>query len=330
MRLTSIDLFSGAGGLSLGFHEAGISPVFAVEVMRDAVQTYCARFPSVPVHHGDIRQVQFSRFRGVDIVAGGPPCQPFSVGGLRKAAEDRRDFLPEFVRAVTEIKPQAFVMENVPGLISFTPYLKTVLAPVAAEYRLSFQVVDASDFGVPQSRKRLLVAGTRVGRDFQLHPLSRARVPAGAVLGPDPMGPPNYSKITYAKRPDLRPNPFHGHLFNGGGRAIDLEKPSPTILASAGGNKTHFLDLEDRVPAYHRHLLMGGAPRVGELPGARRITVQESAALQTFPRDMIFAGRMSSQYTQVGNAVPPLLARIIAEELQAILLRKSGGKAMAA
>jgi DNA (cytosine-5)-methyltransferase 1 len=294
------------------------------------VETYRTRFPGVPVHHGDIRAVEFARFRGVDIVAGGPPCQPFSVGGLRKAAEDCRDFLPEFVRAVVEIQPEIFVMENVPGLISFTPYLKTVLEPVAVQYRLSFQVVDAADFGVPQSRKRLLIVGTRSGADFQLHPLGRVRVPAGAVLGPDPMGVPNHSKITYAKRPDLRPNPYHGHLFNGGGRAIDLEKPSPTILASAGGNKTHFLDMEDCVPNYHRHLLMGGSPRVGELPGARRITVQESAALQTFPRDMFFAGKISSQYKQVGNAVPPMLAQIVAEEVQEILVGKSRRKAVAA
>jgi DNA (cytosine-5)-methyltransferase 1 len=147
-----------------------------------------------------------------------------------------------------------------------------------------------------------------------------ARVPAGAVLGIKPLGEPNPSKIVFAKNPDLRPNPYHGHLFNGGGRAIQLDKPSPTILAAAGGNKTHFLDLEDHIPAYHAHLRNGGAPVSGELPGARRITVAESAALQSFPQGMTFAGRRSSQYTQVGNAVPPKLAQAVAEEVVGTLL----------
>src|SRR5690606_16446866 len=115
----------------------------------------------------------------------------------------------------------------------------------------------------------------------------------------------------YAKNPDLRPNPYHGQLFNGGGRAINLEAPAPTILASAGGNKTHFIDIGKRVPPYHRHLMRGGKPRTGELPEARRLTVLECAALQTFPEGMKFVGPRSSQYAQVGNAVPPRLAAIL-------------------
>src|SRR5690606_24169814 len=108
-----------------------------------------------------------------------------------------------------------------------------------------------------------------------------------------------------------RPNPYHGQVYNGGGRPINLAEPSPTILASAGGNKTPWLDRDGVVPEYHAHLMKGGKPRVGQVPGARRITVEEAALLQTFPPEIQFSGTRSSQYTQVGNAVPPLLAEVI-------------------
>lgn len=324
MTITAIDLFSGAGGLSIGLEAAGIESVCAVEIMKDAAATYRARFPSAEVHNRDIAGVDFRQYRGVDIVAGGPPCQPFSTGGLRRGDQDRRDFLPEFVRAVIEAQPKVFIMENVPGLVSFTPYLREVLAPLFDLYRIAEpRVVNAADYGVPQSRRRLVIVGSRDGIEFKMPPgRPAAHVPAGTVLSAVPRGEPNPSKIVFAKNPDLRPNPYHGHLFNGGGRAIQLDKPSPTILAAAGGNKTHFLDLEDRIPAYHAHLVNGGAAASGELPGARRITVAESAALQSFPSDMVFAGRRSSQYTQVGNAVPPKLAQAVAEEVVSSLLQR--------
>lgn len=329
---TSIDLFSGAGGLSLGFEVARIHPVLAVEIMADAAATYRSLFPDTEVYQGDIRQVDFRKFAGVDIVAGGPPCQPFSVGGLQRGRDDLRDFLPEFVRAVLEVRPRAFVMENVPGLESFGDYLRKVLAPLTDIYSVSTpKVLNAADYGVPQSRRRLVIVGNRDGVDFRL-PAGRPeqRIPAGLVLGRTPVGEPNLSKVIYAKRPDLRPNPYHGHIFNGGGRAIQLDLPSPTILAAAGGNKTHFLDLENLIPGYHRHLAGGGAPFIGELPGARRITVAESAALQSFPPHIVFAGRKSSQYTQIGNAVPPMLAQVIGESVMDQVIGRSRRQRMAA
>lgn len=331
-HLTAIDLFAGAGGLSLGLESAGIQSVMAVEINRDAADTYRSIFGAAEILQTDISRVDFRAWRGVDLVAGGPPCQPFSVGGLRRGREDRRDFLPEFVRAVLEVRPRVFVMENVPGLVAFMPYLETVLAPLRHLYRIAQPtVINAADYGVPQLRRRLLIVGSRDGNEFVM-PAGNAdrRIPAGAVLTLEPRGMPNPSKIIFAKRPDLRPNPYHGHLFNGGGRAIEFDKPSPTILAAAGGNKTHFLDLESRIPAYHAHLRRGGAPFVGELSGARRITLLESAALQSFPEWVQFFGSRSSQYTQVGNAVPPQVAKVIAEALVEQGLLSSRHKRMAA
>ncbi|TCT03538.1 DNA cytosine methyltransferase [Aquabacter spiritensis] len=317
MKHTSIDLFSGAGGLSLGLECAGFESLFAVDTDADAIETYQSVFPDAKVHNGDIRDVDFREWRGIDLIAGGPPCQPFSIGGLRRAWDDHRDMLPEFVRVVREVQPRAFIMENVPGLVSFSSYLATVMAPLSELYRIfGPQVFNAADYGVPQSRRRMIIVGIRDAIAFRFpegdHTL---HVPAGTVLTSEPLGRPNPSKIVFARNPDLRPNPYHGQLFNGGGRPIDLKRPAPTILASAGGNKTHFLDLEDRVPRYHRYLALGGAPYRGELSGARRLTVAESAALQSFPPQVQFAGRTSSQYRQVGNAVPPKVAQAIGNSL---------------
>jgi DNA (cytosine-5)-methyltransferase 1 len=114
---TGIDLFASAGGLTIGLKAAGVRTVAAVEVNPYRVGTYLRHTPTT-VLTSDIRQVDFVPYRGVDIVYGGPPCQPFSSGGLRRAAQDERNMIPEFLRAVEEISPSAVLMENAPGLIS--------------------------------------------------------------------------------------------------------------------------------------------------------------------------------------------------------------------
>lgn len=325
MTYSSIDLFCGAGGLSIGLERAGFESALGVDMSADACATYRHTFPSAEVRQCSINDIDFRQWRGIDLVAGGPPCQPFSNGGLRLAARDTRDMLPDFVRAVNEARPRAFIMENVAGLLAprNRPYLDTIVEQFDDAYTiLPPRIVNAADYGVPQKRLRFVIIGVRGGRVvFPAPTHSRGKqVTARSVLdGATVLGNPNLSKVMFAKTPDLRPSPYAGHLFNGGGRPINLDMPAPTILASAGGNKTHFVDHLDLVPRYHKHLWDGGRPRVGWLEGARRLTVKESALLQTFAEGMVFAGSRSSQYTQIGNAVPPRLGEVIGSSVAAAL-----------
>lgn len=323
-QLSCVDLFAGAGGLSLGLHAAGFQVEAAVEVDSDACQTFGSMFRGACLLDETILGLDLTRYEGVDLVAGGPPCQPFSSGGKRLADKDLRNLIPEYVRVVRELRPRAFLMENVFGLGSGSrrPYLASVLQELESiGYNVAWKVLNAADYGIPQKRRRLFVVGMQAGEyrfPEPTHGPGRAsrHVAVNDVLNiAEVHGEPNPSKVVYAKNPDIRPRPFDGQLFNGGGRPIDSAAPSHTILASAGGNKTHFVDTLGVVPEYHRHLLSGGKPRRGQVEGARRLTVRESALLQTFPPETSFYGSRSSQYSQIGNAVPPKLAEVIGRSI---------------
>lgn len=325
-----LDLFSGPGGLSIGLQRAGASISAAVELNRDAMRTYSLHTNAAVHFNEDIRGVDFSTFAGkIDLVAGGPPCQPFSLGGLRKATGDARNMVPEFLRCIATVKPHAFVMENVPGLTmsDARPYFDSVLQEMMdLGYQINWTILNSADFGVPQKRRRLFVLGCR-DRVLSFpapthgagckspHPRSKD------FVGSEPIGEVPSSEVKFAKFPDLRASPYAGHVYNGGGRPIDPDGPCHTILASSGGYKTHWVDTLGVAVEYHAHLRAGGAPRDGVVPGARRLTVEECAIIQTFPSDMVFTGSRSSQYTQVGDAVPPVLAaalgQVIAEQLNA-------------
>lgn len=327
MNPICIDLFAGAGGLSLGLEAAGWKSRLAIDHDKFACETYRKNMPQAEVLNGDIRKIDWRFLSGkVDLVAGGPPCQPFSVAGNQRADEDVRDMLPEFVRAVREIQPKLFLMENVAGLVSprHVDYLATRLKQLnSLGYELDYKVLDAADYGVAQHRRRVIVLGSRVGgvkfpeasHGAGLKPHASTQ----AALCDAPPDAPNRAIVTYAKNPIMRPSPWAGMLVNGGGRPIKLDEPSQTIPASAGGNRTHIVDKDNLLVDYHAHLLNGGKPRCGLVHGVRRLTVRESARIQSFPDSFSFCGEKSAQYRQVGNAVPPLLGRAVGEALMAAL-----------
>ena len=329
-----VDVFAGAGGLSTGLAMAGFKIALGVERDRDACRSFALSHPGAKVVESDVSAVVWKLWRrDISVLAGGPPCQPWSSGGKRLGTADDRDGWPGFLHALDELRPAAFVAENVPGFASSHNFREVVAEMGQLGYTVSSQVVDAADYGVPQHRRRLVVVGLRTAarqdKEFVFpaptHGPGAGRPwrTAGEVMGAGPIGEPNTSVVTYAKHPDLRPGPYDGHLWNGGGRPIDLGRPSRTLLASMGGNKTPWVDTLGVVPEYHAHLVAGGAPRSGPVPGARRITVEEAALLQSFPPRTRFVGSRSSRYRQVGNAVPPLLARAIG---RALLGQLEGGE----
>lgn len=322
--MKTVDIFSGPGGLSIGLRRAGFDVEVCVEVNRDAVETYTRHHPEAVHHNADIREIDFSKYqRRIDFVAGGPPCQPFSIGGLRKTSSDARDMLPEYLRCLSEINPTAFLLENVPGLTQkrSRSYFDSMLARMSGMgYKLNWAILNSADYGIPQKRRRLFILGSR---DLHLrfpaptHGSGTANdhLSAQKVLGPEPIGEAPKSPVRYAKYPDLRPSPYAGHIYNGGGRPLDPNGPCHTILASSGGYKTHWIDVEGIAPKYHAHLKSGGKPWEGEVPGAKRLSVEECSIIQTFPRNLEFAGSRSSQYRQVGDAVPPDFAFILASTI---------------
>jgi len=189
-------------------------------------------------------------------------------------------------------------------------------------YNVTWQVVSAADYGVPQKRRRLIIVGMKKGEFWFPKPThgpqaDRPHVASNTVVNKaQPLGEPPECPVIYARYPDPRRSPYAGHVYNGGGRPIYLEGPCHTILASAGGYKTHWVDTLDVAPDYTAHLLEGGEAREGPVPGARRLTLEESALLQTFPAGMWFSGSRSSQYTQIGDAVPPLLGEVLGGALR--------------
>jgi len=327
-----IDLFCGAGGLSLGLRSAGFEVVLAADLDPAARRSYETMHGTRPLG-GDVADLDLRRFRGqVDLLAGGPPCQPFSSGGARLSARDPRNGFPSLLNAVAQTLPTAVLIENVVGLSapSRRRYLVWVITTLERlGYGVTSRVLDAADYGVPQHRRRLFVIGLRGGGAFLFpHPThgsgrSRPWIASGDVVSlTRPNGAPCRSPVVYARRPHLRPSAYSGLLFNGSGRPIDLATPGKTILASAGGNKTHFVDTHGVVLEYHHHLLGGGRPRTGHVEGARRLSVLESALLQSFSENSTFVGTPTQRYRQVGNAVPPLLAKAVGQALRAQLAER--------
>jgi len=322
----AIDLFAGAGGLSLGLKMAGWDVRIAVEYDATAIETHRKNMPEVLHICDDIRDVDFTEHRGnIDLVAGGPPCQPFSVSGKQLGMHDVRDMVPQFIRTVKECQPRAFLLENVHGLTTarFLPYLEERIDELRQlGYDVHWKVLNAADYGVPQKRLRLFVVGVPQGAPFTfprpthgphgIHKYATVREALKNVLADEP----NRAKVVYAKNPILRRSPFAGMLLNGKGRPLNMDAPSHTIPATAGGNRTHILDPNGVIASYHEHLMKGGSPRAGQVEGCSRLTVRQSARLQTFPDWFEFVGRRNQRYTQIGNAVPPELARVVAQALR--------------
>lgn len=330
---TFVSLYAGAGGLDLGFAQAGFRCLWANDIDVDAVETHKANLSGQAVC-GDIAEIGFDHLveQAPDWVIGGPPCQGFSVAGHMRPDDPRSAHVQVFMDAVEAVRPSGFVMENVAALAENARWMHTIHSLRARAERLGYRVdlwvLDSSEYGVPQSRRRMFLIGafdaTPV-RPTKLAASERQSVRDALSTLPEYGKPGNDSMcraiVTPARNPVLRKSPYAGMLFNGKGRALNLDAPAPTLTASMGGNRTPVIDQEllagladsNWIERYHQRLSSGGKP-VSRIPKRmRRLTVEEAAALQSFPCGMRFAGSQSSQFRQIGNAVPPRLAAAVAE-----------------
>ena len=371
--LNSIDLFSGCGGMTLGFGWAGFNSVLASDIDENCEKTFATNFPDIPFLCGDLSEFTKEDFdnyienKNIDVIIGGPPCQGFSLANKRrnKVSEDPRNSLfYEFVKTITWYNPKSFVMENVKGLLSMES--GQVIKEIQNEfenagkfgYEVRTKVLKASDFGVPQSRERVIIIGIR--KDLNLVPEFPSKKGANDVTVEEAISDLPKIKagegeeiMNYAGNPTNEYQKFmrknaknvfnhiamrhtqrlierfkaimpgknlldvwetHGALqrgnpnekskvkFSQNNLRLIANKPAPTIAASFQSNFIHpFLD--------------------------RNFTAREGARLQSFPDDFIFEGmrtKMSwekglSQYQQIGNAVPPLMAYEIAMTLKKVL-----------
>lgn len=307
MRIVS--LFSGAGGLDLGLVQADHDIIWANDIFEDAASTYRLNIGS-HINTRDICRVRSVEIPNCDVVVGGFPCQGFSVANWGRNASDPRNRLyRQFVRVVRDKKPAFFVGENVKGLASIAggEILRRIISDFSAcGYRVSAQVVNAADYGVPQLRMRVLIVGVRDDvpdvlefppRPTHADPLIalkrglRPWLSVGEALGhlPEPEDAPHIPNHVCSKY-KLR---FNGHL---GHRFIQPERPAPTVTARG----------DDR----------GGVVVLHHPGNHRRMTARELATVQSFPEEFVFVGTKTSAYRQIANAVPPLLGKAVGRMLK--------------
>lgn len=339
-----VSLYTGCGGLDLGFHAAGFSTIWANDIDPFALETYTNELrrkgsPKPDIHCGDISSKPLPPPGSAEVVIGGPPCQGFSVAGRMDPNDPRSRQVWEFFRVVEHVKPRAFVMENVKALATNTRWKGTIQAleakGEALGYRTRLLILNAADYGVAQLRERMFLIGiqdalmpTPKGKKQRKTVRQALRqLPAHGEPGNDAVCK---AIVTAAKTPVLRKSPFAGMLFNGQGRPIDLDATAPTLPASMGGNRTPILDQEclekgsePWVISYHANLMSGGEITARVPKRLRRLTVQEAACLQGFPVGMSFAGSQCAKFRQIGNSVPPALSEAVARSLKLVLEGRS-------
>lgn len=299
-----ISLFSGAGGLDLGLIQAGNKVIWANDIDKDAVATYKENIGN-HIICDDIRNIDVSTLPDADVVVGGFPCQGFSQANRLRTLDDDRNQLYRFFYNTIKVKqPKFFIAENVKGILSLGKgeAIKQIVADFeAAGYITSVNLVNMANYGVPQTRQRVLIIGQRIdlGEKF----LFKFPEPTHSKNGKLPQWVSIREAIDHFPDPD-KENSILNHTYSAykveyrnftGHRKTDPDKPSPTILARGNGK--------------------GGVCAIPHYNGKRRLTIRESASVQTFPENFHFVGTMNSCYRQIGNAVPVLFAKKLGDEL---------------
>ena len=300
-----ISLFSGAGGLDLGLIRAGNDIVWANDFDKDAVETYRHNIGDIICE--DIRNIDIDTIPQGNVVVGGFPCQGFSVANLKRYADDERNTLYRFFyKTIKQKQTEFFIAENVKGILSLEKgaVIKKIVEDFEeAGYIVKVHLVNMANYGIPQVRQRVLIIGQR--RDLSDEMLFRFPIETHSKNGDDGKLPwvSIQEAIDHIPDPDMEndvPNNIYSSykvVFKNftAHRPTDPDKPSPTILARGNGK--------------------GGVCAIPHYNGQRRLSIRESAAIQTFPDDFVFYGKMNSCYRQIGNAVPVRFAELLGAEL---------------
>ncbi len=349
---TVIDLFCGSGGISLGFKMAGFKPILGIDKDGSSINTYKLNFPEANIIQKDINEIdtdlilELSGEQPIDVLAGGPPCQGFSLSGPREITDPRNSLFLFYLKMIETLFPKVVLVENVPGFASlYHGKAKDLLIKQLEKYgyRVSWKILNSKNYGIPQSRRRIFFVGVKDSVKEFIFPspthvednLFSTKSPPITVKAaisdlPSLEGSFGEEKQEYPGKPEntyqelmregsefiynhiatkhhdrtiniIRMVPDGGNYkdlpeeyrntrnFHVAWTRFDSNKPAPTIDT---GHRHHFHYKYNRVP-----------------------TVRESARIQSFPDNFVFTGSKTSQYRQVGNAVPPLLIEVIAQKI---------------
>ena len=304
IKMTSVEICAGAGGQSLGLERAGFEHEALVEIDDACCATLRTNRPEWNVLHGDVTRFDGRSYRGVDLLAGGVPCPPFSVAGKQLGAKDERDLFPEALRLTDEIRPRAVMLENVRGFLdpAFEGYRKRLFQNFRKMgFKPDIKLLHASDFGVPQLRPRVVIVALR-NEDAD-----HFTWPANLKTRPTTVG-------------DTLADLMSADGWKGAKRwAANAQAIAPTIV---GGSKKHGgPDLgPTRARKAWEELGVNGGTIAESAPdrafiGVPKLTVRMVARIQGFPDDWHFTGRKTAAYRQVGNAFPPPVAQAVGNSI---------------
>ncbi len=307
-RLTCVEICAGAGGQAIGLDMAGFEHVALVEYEPDYCAVLRANRPDWNVICGDVHTFDGKPFKGVDLLAGGVPCPPFSVASKQLGAADERDLFPEAIRLIGEIQPRAVMLENVRGFLDpkFNEYRKNILEAIERlGYRVSIKLLNASDYGVPQLRPRVVIVGIRndVAAEF-------------SYPSPTGVAAPTVGQVLYTM------------MSERGWKGADAwaaraDRIAPTIV---GGSKKH--GGPDLGPARARRawaeLGVDGLGVANEAPGPNfdgmpRLTKEMLSRIQGFPDEWDFGHRKTLACRMIGNAFPPPVASAVGSQIRKVL-----------
>lgn len=334
-----IDLFCGCGGFSLGFERAGFNVLLGIDVWKDALVTFEKNHKGSKALQADLSQYdpceaeKLLKGESVDVIIGGPPCQGFSVAGKRIVDDIRNKLYKSFVAFVRHFKPKAFVLENVPNILSIGGGVvrESIIQDFTdLGYTVTYKVLTASDYGVPQNRKRAIFVGFKDGTTFDFpQPFDTPKVTAREALSDLPeKSLEDGAPYTYEAQSDYQrlmrrhsSGVYNHQATEHNQKTIDIismvpdggnYKDLPTELQSTRKVHIAWTRLNSAKPSFtidtgHRHHFHYTYNRIP--------TARESARIQSFPDDFVFYCSRTSQLKQIGNAVPPMLGEAIAKSL---------------